>query len=212
MKYVLITAFLFSVGASAEPACSDLNSLYKTYYHSNFKIAWPAADFACDDNNNHRLAKAYYELSQVSPTDQYYYKTAAGLTRATVYQKDCGPGYAATMGQNGVMTLCDKYFEADAIWRSSSLFHEVAHARLGDPSHVICDHGDVKGKFACDASLTTAMLDGSGYNFQLWYLRQLAHEATRHSLDKAYVKKALENTVYNRFNYVAAGVAETWTK
>jgi hypothetical protein len=205
---LLALAQMTQVAAHAAPTCGELNRQYASAYRSDFKIAWKERTFICPSYIG-SFARGIYDLAH-APQGDWFYKMTVKAVSKTTFSRTCDPGIGLTMSRDGHLTLCELYFDSDQLFRSGGLFHESAHTRAEDPNHVFCAHGTMKGKFTCDERLEKTMHEGSGYNYQLRFLAYVAQRPAALDLEKAVVRAAMEEMVYNRFNTVPAGRAKEW--
>lgn len=204
---LLLLALAHPAAPAAAPSCDELNRLFAASYRPDFKIAWASEPFGCPSKEA-ALALAMHDLGRVSRGD-WLYETMVRSIKLISRAERCDPGVTARTSRVGVMHLCDFFFDRDRVARPAILFHEVGHARVLDPGHVVCDHGLLRGKVACDQRLTETMYEGSGYNYQLWFLAY-AYRPSGQDLERAVVRKAMEQTVYNRFNIIPPGKVKEW--
>ena len=193
----------------AELSCDALNSRWADKLHGDFKVEWARNRFSCPDHRDYRVAKALSDLHDVDPKHQFY-DTAKKLVRKVLIAKDCGEDEGARMNSRGEMSLCQGFFARSEPKRAAMIFHEAAHGRRGDPDHVTCSRGDMRGKIACDDEFT-GDYSGGAYNWEVQYstfaMQNAGDDLTRWAME-AHMKYLL----HNRFNRISGEDIRRWSR
>jgi hypothetical protein len=221
MHYLKAGAALLGLvlaGAAHAATCDQLNSLYQSRFHTEFKVAWPATSFTCPSPTasiveamNDLLTTTLSASSLGAAPDFYSWVTGQIVS---LQYSDTDPTSAwsvANTGQDGVMTLHQLFTTQDPVWRTSVLVHESRHIQSDDPQHVNCDHGPNQGKAACDSDLVgDTAWGGSGYNYQFRYLEWINQAVASTPLDRALVATTLKSLLFNNFNSVSQEQVQKW--
>lgn len=211
--FLSVAAALFCGALGAAPTtCTDLNRLWSDRYRENFHVALPMRQFTCPDSTDYKIARAIHDLKSAGDKD-YYFNAMEFLVGEIVVVAACeSTGRHAQSNKLGKIALCPPFFGKgyEESWRASVLYHEGAHINYYDPGHVVCEHGIHKGQEACDAAIVGVASVGSGYNWQIRYLRAVEEEGTRNDLDKRIVRKYLEALLLNSFNVVTQEDRDRW--
>jgi hypothetical protein len=194
-----------SVSALQPPTCAELNRLWETKFHADYKVAWKEANFACPSPAAH-LARAFFDV--MTPKLPYpYYENGKKWIKSTHMDLSCTDSYAYVVDDE--MHLCKSFFESDHEESAGTIAHEAAHGRHEDPGHVKCHHGEHKHGDACDDKLLEAH-KGSGYNFEFMYYTQLLALGSYNILSSAVVKSYVKHGVLNNFNEVTPEQIKRW--
>jgi hypothetical protein len=206
---VLVALFCGTLGASAT-TCAELNKLWSDSYWKEFQVRLPKREFSCPESPDYKIARAIHDLRAVD--NEYYFKLFQFFTSEIVIAPECdGKHRVAQTDRWGTVTLCPLFFaQGSRAWRASVLHHESAHVNYYDPGHVECDHGIHKGKPACDAAIADGGNDGSGYNWQLRYLKAAERGAPGNDLEKKVIRKIIEALLANSFNMVTEDDKRVW--
>lgn len=182
---------------------------WKTKYHSEFHVEWPMVEFDCTSSLGrfgmavHTLNSTVFRLGKDGSTPDFY-KWVTGIITKTVYKpKHDTYEYAAASSAGGTLWIHDLYFAQSLEWRTSVLVHETRHSDAGDPSHVMCEHGDTKGKMACDNKFYDGEQTGSGYNYDFNFYWWIKDGTARTSLSKEVAKSQMKFLLLNRFNEIS---------
>ncbi len=173
MSLLLVPAF-----AHASSECDRLNARFLMTYQHQYAVAVNRQVFSCDDekpNKSYLIAQAIDDLYDADAKHHFYEVARRLIHRTRVAgpdSADCPEGVGAAMGNKNVLLLCEAFFTQSRLRRAALIFHEAAHGRAKDPGHVVCTHGDSKGKKICDESLSETY-DGSGYNWEAHFSRYL---------------------------------------
>jgi hypothetical protein len=205
---VSLTACLFAW--AEELTCDQLNQAWTDRYHREFKVQWPKTQLQCPSGSA-KIAQALHDVYSADDSHNFY-ATARNLTIGTRYLGTCDKDTVAWMSAEGLFTICDRFFSADPEKRASTIFHEAAHARTTDPKHVKCDHGDVTGQIACDEVFTGNYDTGSGYNWEVLYLRYVKLNPKANDMTRWVSEGHLKFLLNNRFNRITAEELKNWSR
>jgi len=209
MRFVFLAFFFFLTPMANAVTCQQLNTLWRTKFHSDFKANWQKKDFACPSADA-KVAKALYDVYEPKLSFDYY-RWATNLVTVTRYNPDCRAGVVASMRSDGRMTLCPAFYRESASSRAGTIVHEASHADDTDPGHVTCSHGSSKGSAGgCDRKFYDGW-DGSGYNHEFVYYRDLLKQTDYKDLDKAMIRTYMKYLVLNRFNEITSEQVKKWT-
>ncbi len=200
--------------ALASPDCGSLQQRWKEKYTADFKIEPMAFNFTCPSPVV-KLARTFHDLETIQiatlteSAPLYHFVTSR--IRKMVFDPNC---QALAREGGGTITICPAFFNDTREDRAATLIHESRHIDASDPGHVNCVGGrhDQKRK-ACDETLMSESLKGSGYNADLWFYGLAMQEPnSNHELKRAVMQSYVNRMVPDRFNNAKAELIRKWRK